>query len=137
MPILVGSVGKQLLLGDARIADKHLQTAQGFFGLGHSGAHLGGVARVSADGQKRPGRGEGAGLGGYGLGGFGVCMIGKGHVVARAGQRQHSRRANAPAAAGQKHVTHHFFFLFSRSIAKKSCKSACASSSSNPDSITG
>ena len=78
-----------------------------------------------------------AGLGGYGLGGFGVCMIGKGHVVARAGQRQHSRRANAPAAAGQKHVTHHFFFLFSRSIAKKSCKSACASSSSNPDSITG
>ena len=62
VPILVGSVGKQLLLGDARIADKHLQTAQGFFGLGHSGAHLGGVARVSADGQKRPGRGEGAGL---------------------------------------------------------------------------
>ena len=43
-------------------------------------------------------QGEGFGLAAHGVSGVGVGVVGKGDVIAGLGERQHRRRANAPAA---------------------------------------
>ena len=106
-PVLVGGVGEQLDLRDARIADEHLQTAEFLLGPGNGGAHLGGVARVGPDGKIAAAGVDFFGLTAHGVGGIGVGIVRKGDVIARPGKGQHRRRTDAAAAAGDENVICH------------------------------
>ena len=106
-PVLVGGVGEQLDLRDARIADEHLQTAEFLLGPGNGGAHLGGVARVGPDGKIEAAGVDFFGLTAHGVGGIGVGIVRKGDVIACPGKGQHRRRTDAAAAAGDENVICH------------------------------
>ena len=106
-PVLVGGVGEQLDLRDARIADEHLQTAEFLLGPGNGGAHLGGVARVGPDGKIEAAGVDFFGLTAHAVGGIGVGIVRKGDVIARPRKGQHRRRTDAAAAAGDENVICH------------------------------
>ena len=86
-PILVGQVGEQFLLGDARVADQHLQPPEGLFRFRCSPAGGGRVRGIGLQRQELPVGSQRPGLLQYRAGGVGMAVPGEGYVVPPPGQR--------------------------------------------------
>ena len=107
MPVLIGQVSEELLLGNPRTAHQRLQAAELLQCFLYRGIHLGGIAHIGVQSHKAPARVQRLCLLHNIQGSIFAAVPGKGNIVARRGQTPNGGGTNAAAAAGNQYMVIH------------------------------